>query len=491
LAAGSIIFFMEKPTIHKEELKAIGIPNGQMLLKFQRVCNSVLKQNRITKLELLEQLKNMVIDPLPFAKTKSQLRSLANLLIEKANVSPDQEEATLYDIRASAPEYPVYGKEYIDSKALGQMDVAMRLPISIAGALMPDAHSGYGLPIGGVLGTDINTIIPYAVGVDIACRMCMSIFDVPATVLDKELTRLKWILNECTFFGMGSTSKTHFDSQLFDREEWKATKLIRSLKDKAYSQLGTSGTGNHFVEWGTLSVGEGSIAGLPAGDYLTLLSHSGSRGFGSTLANYYSTLAMKKTSLPREARELAWLDLNTEEGQEYWISMNLAGDYASANHHEIHNKIAEKFGRQPFRRIENHHNFAWKEKLSDGREVLVHRKGATPAGKGVLGIIPGSMATPGFLVSGKGAAASINSASHGAGRLMSRNQAFKEFKKEAVAELLQSRGITLLGSGLDEAPMAYKDIHAVMKAQDALVEILGTFMPRIVEMADPRERPED
>jgi tRNA-splicing ligase RtcB len=482
---------MEKPTIHKEELKAIGIPNGQLLLKFQRVCNSVLRQNRISKSELLEELKNMVIDPLPFAKTKNQLRSLANLLIEKANVKPEEDEAVLYDIRVSAPEYPVYGKEHIDAKALGQMNVAMRLPISVAGALMPDAHAGYGLPIGGVLATDINTIIPYAVGVDIACRMCMSIFDAPASVLEKELARLTWILNDSTFFGMGSTSKAHFDSQLFDREEWKATKLIRSLKDKAYRQLGTSGTGNHFVEWGTLSIGEGSLEDLPAGEYLTLLSHSGSRGFGSTLANYYSTLAIKKTGLPREARELAWLDLNTEEGQEYWISMNLAGDYASANHHEIHNKIAYKFGRLPIRRIENHHNFAWKEKLMDGREVMVHRKGATPAGKGVLGIIPGSMATPGYLVSGKGEPASINSASHGAGRLMSRNQAFREFKKEGVTELLQARGITLLGSGLDEAPMAYKDIHAVMKAQESLVEVLGTFMPRIVKMANPRERPED
>ena len=477
--------------MHKEELKTVGIPNGQLLLKFQRVCNSILKQGRISKAELLEELKNMVVDPLPFAKTKNQLRSLAKLLIEKANVHTNEDEAILYDIRAQAPEYPIYGKEHIDAKALGQMDVAMRLPISVAGALMPDAHAGYGLPIGGVLATDINTIIPYAVGVDIACRMCMSIFDVPPAILDKELPRLKSILNENTFFGMGSTSKTHFDTGLFDSDAWNATKLIRSLKDKAYNQLGTSGTGNHFVEWGTLTVSGAGLPDLPAGEYLTLLSHSGSRGFGSTLANYYSTLAIKKTGLPREARELAWLDLNTAEGQEYWVSMNLAGDYASANHHEIHNKIAAKFGRQPLKRIENHHNFAWKEKLSDGREVMVHRKGATPAGKGVLGIIPGSMATPGFLVSGKGEVASINSASHGAGRLMSRNQAFKEFKSEAVRELLQSRGITLLGSGLDEAPMAYKDIHAVMEAQHSLVEVLGTFMPKIVKMADPKERPED
>ncbi len=482
---------MEKKKVHKEELKSLGIPNGQLLLKFQRVCNSVLLQGRISKDDLLVEAKNMIADPLPYSKTRNQLRNLAVLLVEKANVRPDEEEAIHYDIRETALSYPIYGRENIDPKALAQMDVAMRLPIAAAGALMPDAHSGYGLPIGGVLATDINTIIPYAVGVDIACRMCMSIFDVPATVLDKESRRLEWILNESTVFGMGATTKQHFDDRIMDLMEWRSTKLIRSLKDKAYAQLGTSGTGNHFVEWGTLTIEDGAIPELPAGQYLTLLSHSGSRGFGSTIANHYSTLAVKKTALPREAKDLAWLDLRTEEGQEYWISMNLAGEYASANHHEIHNKIAAKYGLQPVRRIENHHNFAWKERLADGTEVMVHRKGATPAGKGVLGIIPGSMATPGFLVTGKGNEDSLNSAAHGAGRLMSRNQAVKEFKRSTVDDMLKARGITLLGSGLDEAPMAYKDIHAVMKAQDTLVDVLGTFMPRIVKMADPREKPED
>jgi tRNA-splicing ligase RtcB len=482
---------MEKNQMHKEDLKALGIPNGQLLLKFQRVCNSILQQGKITKEDLLAEVKLMMADPLPYSKTRSQLRSLAVLLVEKANVGPQDGEAIHYDIREAALSYPIYGKENIDPKALAQMDVAMRLPIAVAGALMPDAHSGYGLPIGGVLATDINTIIPYAVGVDIACRMCMSIFEVPATALVKESRRLEWILNESTVFGMGATTKQHFDDRIMDMAEWKSTKLIRSLKDKAYAQLGTSGTGNHFVEWGTLTIEGGAVPGLPAGEYLTLLSHSGSRGFGSTIANYYSTLAIKKTALPREAKDLAWLDLRTEEGQEYWIAMNLAGEYASANHHEIHNKIAAKYGLQPVHRIENHHNFAWKEKLSDGTEVMVHRKGATPAGKGVLGIIPGSMATPGFLVTGKGNTNSLNSAAHGAGRLMSRNQAIKEFKKSMIDDLLKTEGITLLGSGLDEAPMAYKDIHAVMKAQDALVEVLGTFMPRIVKMADPKERPED
>ncbi len=484
---------MKKAWIEKADLLAAGIVDAKLQTKFQQVSNGLLKKNDISKAELLIKIEEVVADPLSFATEKgSKLRYLAELLLAKKRQEiPSQSGAKTYTLKDQVPEFPIYGQEHIDEKAIAQMNAAMRLPITEAGALMPDAHSGYGLPIGGVLATDINTIIPYAVGVDIACRMCLSIFDISERAFDIDESRLRSILNDNTVFGMGATSKRHYDSSVFDKHDWSATKLIRSLRDKAYSQLGTSGTGNHFVEWGTFDVKDGKLEDLPGGKYLALLSHSGSRGFGASIANFYSKLAMEKTILPREAKELAWLDLNSAEGQEYWISMNLAGDYASANHHEIHNKISTRLQAQPVLRIENHHNFAWKERLADGREVMVHRKGATPAGLGVLGLIPGSMASPGFLVRGKGDPASLASASHGAGRLMSRNRAFKEIKKEAVQELLRQHGISVLGSGLDEAPMVYKDIHAVMAAQHSLVEVLGKFMPRIVKMADAKERPED
>jgi len=144
--------------------------------------------------------------------------------------------------------------------------------------------------------------------------------------------------------------------------------------------------------------------------------------------------------------------------------------------------------------LENHHNFAWKEKHTiDGveREVIVHRKGATPAGQGVLGIIPGSMATPGFVVSGKGNAESLNSASHGAGRAMSRKAANEKFNWKDVNRFLRERGVALISSGLDEAPMAYKNIREVMEAQRDLVTVLGQFDPKLVKMAPAGERPED
>ncbi|UOQ79062.1 RtcB family protein [Hymenobacter sp. 5516J-16] len=200
------------------------------------------------------------------------------------------------------------------------------------------------------------------------------------------------------------------------------------------------------------------------------------------MANHYTKLAQDTCQLPAEARHLAWLGLDTEAGQEYWAAMNLAGDYASACHHQIHQRLAKALSERPLAKVENHHNFAWKERLMDGREVIVHRKGATPAGKGVLGIIPGSMTAPGFIVRGRGEAASLSSASHGAGRQMSRTRAKQELGEAEVRRYLQQHGIELLGGGVDEAPQAYKNIHAVMQSQTELVDVLGSFSPRIVRM---------
>jgi tRNA-splicing ligase RtcB len=202
---------------------------------------------------------------------------------------------------------------------------------------------------------------------------------------------------------------------------------------------------------------------------------------GANIANHYTKLAKEKRRLPGDAVNLAWLSLDEQEGIEYWMAMNLAGDYASACHHIIHQKIAKQLGTKPLTMVENHHNFAWKEKW-EGKDVIVHRKGATPAGKGVLGIIPGSMTAPGFIVKGKGEIASLNSASHGAGRKMSRTAALKTVTHKELNDALAKQGVKLLGGGLDESPFAYKDIHEVMKAQTALVETVGVFHPKIVKM---------
>lgn len=484
---------MEKEKIGNNELKALGINEVDILVNFSRVANGLLKHNVMGKAEILANIEALIDDPMPYALKKGgKFKNLADdvIALRKEGKFIKQERVT-FKLKKEIADFQVWGLENIEVGALAQMRTAVQLPIAVAGALMPDAHQGYGLPIGGVLATTANTIIPFAVGVDIACRMCLSIFDMPAATVDIEAQKLKQMLLDNTYFGIGCATKSYFDSSLFDSQAWSETKVIRSLKDKAYAQLGTSGTGNHFVEWGELILAEGALESVPAGNYLALLSHSGSRGFGGAVADHYSRIAMSKTKLPAEAKHLAWLDMDKDEGQEYWIAMNLAGEYASANHHEIHNKIARALGVKPITMVENHHNFAWKEQLADGTEVMVHRKGATPAGEGVLGIIPGSMSTPGFLVRGKGNIASINSASHGAGRAMSRSAAFKTLDKAVVAANLVDKRITLIGSDIDEAPMAYKDIHTVMAAQHELVEVLAKFEPRIVRMADPKEKPED
>jgi tRNA-splicing ligase RtcB len=170
--------------------------------------------------------------------------------------------------------------------------------------------------------------------------------------------------------------------------------------------------------------------------------------------------------------------------------MELMGKYAAANHEMIHKKISKALGAKVLAGVENHHNFAWKEQHG-GREVIVHRKGATPAGPGVLGVIPGSMAAPGFVVRGKGEQQSLESASHGAGRRMSRTAARETFRWNQFKDLFAEAGVQLLSAGIDEAPGAYKDIHSVMAAQEDLVEVVARFDPKIVKMADAGEKPED
>lgn len=272
---------------------------------------------------------------------------------------------------------------------------------------MPDAHSGYGLPIGGVLATD-NAVIPYGVGVDIGCRMCLSIFDInPKELTDREAFFARE-LGEATLFGSGAQFDRAADHAVMENELFYQLPLLKNLHGRAWKQLGTSGSGNHFAEFGRVTLtAKDEVPGVDAGDYTGFLTHSGSRALGAHIANHYTKLAISKHRLPPEAKNLAWLGLDEEEGMEYWLAMNLAGDYASACHHIIHDKIARQLGRKPLKMVENHHNFAWKEML-DGKEVIVHRKGATPAGKEVLGIIPGSMTADGFIVKGKGETAAVN-----------------------------------------------------------------------------------
>ena len=479
---------MSKLKLTGKQIRAIGYPEGPVVSVAMHTMCTHFKHH--TEEDALQILKDVLAAPENFL-TDAKLEKIANLL-RLDNAPPSGELEGAIPLNEIGVAYNVFGAKHIEEGALLQMQTAAKLPVAVAGALMPDAHQGYGLPIGGVLATN-NAIIPYAVGVDIGCRMCLSIFAIDPDDLKKREANFQRELMANTLFGAGREFAERTEHEVLDRKEFTEISFLNSLQHKALKQLGTSGSGNHFVEFGKVEITDATNPmNLPVGNYVGLLSHSGSRGLGANIANHYTQIAMQKTVLPKEAKHLAWLGLDTEEGLEYWLAMNLAGDYASACHHTIHAKIAKAIGEKPLTMVENHHNFAWKEVLSgvegmNGKEVIVHRKGATPAGKNVLGIIPGSMTAPGFIVKGKGEIASLNSAAHGAGRKMSRTKALANITHEALKNELKAHGVKLIGGGLDEAPFAYKDINEVMQSQTTLVDVLGKFYPAIVQMdgSDP------
>lgn len=307
----------------------------------------------------------------------------------------------LHELRQHRVPFHIFGAGGIDEATLYQFYNALKLPVAVAGALMPDAHHGYGLPIGGVLAT-ANAVIPYGVGVDIGCRMSLSVFDLPADHFRGRGDQMRNIIASNTCFGMKETHHHKHDHEVFSDPAFREIPFLKHQLDKAYKQLGTSGSGNHFVELGIVDLKHPRADWhLPAGKYVAVLSHSGSRALGANIAKHYTSLAFRQCPLPKQVQHLAWLDLDTHDGREYWTAMNLAGDYAKACHDDIHRRIAKSLGQRVVFNIENHHNFAWKETL-DGQECIVHRKGATPAAKGTLGIIPGSMTAPGYIRGGTG-----------------------------------------------------------------------------------------
>ena len=484
---------MSKLKLTGKQIRAIGYEEGPVVSVAMHTMCTHFKHH--TEEDALQILKDVLATPENY-KTHDTLSPIAEKLLAKAGseAPPLEGFGEVFVLNETGVEYNIFGAKHIEEGALLQMQIASKLPVAVAGALMPDAHQGYGLPIGGVLATK-NAVIPYAVGVDIGCRMCLSIFAIDPDELKKREANFQRELVANTLFGAGREfSKLDVYAapssvEVLDRNEFREIPFLESLQSKAMKQLGTSGSGNHFVEFGKVEITDAdNPMGLAIGNYVGLLSHSGSRGLGANIANHYTQIAMQKTVLPKEAKHLAWLDLDSEDGMEYWLAMNLAGDYASACHHTIHAKITKAIGEKPLAMVENHHNFAWKE-MWDGNEVIVHRKGATPAGKNVLGIIPGSMTAPGFIVKGKGEVTPLNSASHGAGRKMSRTKALANITHEALKKELKDYGVKLIGGGLDEAPFAYKDIHEVMQSQTTLVDVLGKFYPAIVQMdgSDPKK----
>ena len=389
---------------------------------------------------------------------------------------------TLQKMNKKAAPLEIFGNvgEHIPANAVDQMYTVMRLPMVTKGALMPDAHLGYAMPIGGVAVLE-GAISPSFVGYDISCMVQLSLLDVDVDAFEADRSHFAKTLQNVTSFGMGADfARGQREHEVMDDSTWREVKIPAKLKPLAQKQLGSSGGGNHFADLVAIELLT-DLDDLRAGTKLVgLLTHSGSRGTGHKIATHYVKQAAAYTKLVAKGvpKGYEWLPLDHELGQEYLAAMTLMGAYARANHDLIHDHFCAEAGLQTTKRIWNRHNYTW----IDGNEVI-HRKGATPAAAGQLGLIPGTSGTASYLVRGLGNEASLNSSSHGAGRWHSRSEAKRQHDEGRFQKHMAQSDILHFGLAPDETFMAYKDIEMVIGLQDGvLIEPIARMTPRVVIM---------
>jgi tRNA-splicing ligase RtcB len=365
----------------------------------------------------------------------------------------------------------------VDGNAIDQLKTALSLPVALGGAGMPDLHKGYSLPIGGVVALD-KAISPAFVGYDISCMMMLTLIDTGETIQPEDLEQVKvredflrWVLAS-TSFGLGSA--THgVDHAVMDDPLWRESSYLKGLKSLAGSQLGSSGAGNHFAD---IVVGQPVDGSRP---FIALMTHSGSRGVGNKVGHHFSLLADEQAARHSQfPAGYGWFELSSDLGEEYRRVMELLGRYAQANHEIIHQRFLRTagFGRKAVHF--NRHNYAW----VDAQGRVVHRKGATPAEAGQVGIIPGSSGSASYLVVGKGNPEAWFSASHGAGRPYSRSEAKRRYDAGDFQRHMHANGITFSGVAADETVAAYKDIQRVIAAQADLIDVQAVMTPKVVVM---------
>jgi tRNA-splicing ligase RtcB len=358
----------------------------------------------------------------------------------------------------------------IDENALQQAKNLANLTFAYKWiAIMPDSHLGYGMPIGGVMATN-QVIVPNAVGVDIGCGMTAW----KSNLKEIDETELKRIMGE-----IRKVIPLGFNHHK-EKQEWEGfnrapdVEIIQKELESAKYQLGTLGGGNHFIE-------------IQKGDdgFIWIMIHSGSRNFGLKTATEYHNKAKKLcerwlSDIPD--KDLSFLPMDTKEGEEYFKAMNYALEFAYANRRLMIDRVVEIMGKVNFEGepINIHHNYASMENHY-GKNVLVHRKGATKATEGLTGIIPGSMGSSSYITEGLGNADSFMSSSHGAGRRMGRKQAIETLNLEDEQKKMTGIVHGLRNKqNLDEAPGAYKDIDEVMENQKDLVKIVVKLKPLAV-----------
>ncbi len=367
----------------------------------------------------------------------------------------------------------------VEESAMQQIENLCTLPFLFHHlAIMPDVHAGMGMPIGGVLAC-VDAVIPNAVGVDIGCGMCAvktnwRVDDIPADVLRKQIMRG---IRERIPLGMDHHKERQDESYLPQGHDIDKLTVVKAQYISAQRQVGTLGGGNHFIE---LQRDEQGM--------LWIMIHSGSRNLGKQVGDHYNKLAVMLNerwhSVVKPELRLAFLPLRTQEFNDYWAEMQYCVEFALCNRRlmmeRIQEVIADALPGIEFEPMINiaHNYAAWEHHY--GKNVIVHRKGATLAREGIVGIIPGSQGTASYIVEGLGNPDSFNSCSHGAGRLMSRTAAVKTLSLEDEVKKLDEQGIVHAirsQRDLEEAAGAYKDIEQVINNELDLVKILTRLLP--------------
>lgn len=449
-----------------KQVLALGYPQGRVVGLALKAANEYFADDNKALISLASVLRN----PEAYIGHPGVGDIASELLRDEA--LPEYE----WDVLEDYIDFPIFGSHLIDPNAEEQMKNAMRMPIAIRGALMPDAHQGYALPIGGVWETK-GAVSPNAVGVDISCMLMLTVFSQSSIFLDQKTPYFEKVLADNTAFGRDSQSRKNVDIFADELMSLDNVEMLgRHEQTRMLKQLGSSGGGNHFAEFVKVEYAGEKNA------YIGLLTHSGSRRAGFDIAHKYHNIAKSRCkNLPKAMQDYAYLAMSDEAGIEYWRLMNLMGEYALLNHRTIHEAILRDTELDVHETVWNRHNFAW---LDDEAGTIIHRKGATPAAAGMRSLIPGTMTEGGYLVEGLGYDESINSASHGAGRHMSRKAAKSMLEGTSMEEFARESGIRLSGGGLDEHPDAYKGIEDVMKAQNELVTPVAKMTPRVVRMAN-------